>query len=208
MLERLGGTVVRRRGVVGGVTGGLLGVGRRFGAGDANLVLVVTAQDGTVDDPAVASAGQALTARLAADHQIAYAASYWTLGGAPPLRSTNGNRALVLARIAGDDTDAIDWLHDHRSAYEFTATDGTISVAVSGITAAYEEVSRTVESDLVRAERIAFPLTALGLLLVFGSVVAAGPPLLVGGIAIVATLAVLHALALVTDVSVFAINLT
>src|SRR5918999_1463482 len=98
MLERLGGTVVRRRGVVGGVTGGLLGVGRRFGAGDANLVLVVTAQDGTVDDPAVASAGQALTARLAADHQIAYAASYWTVGG-PPLRSTNGNRALVLARI-------------------------------------------------------------------------------------------------------------
>ena len=180
----------------------------RFGAGDANLVLIVTAGAGTVDDPAVVSAGQALTARLAGDPQIAYAASYWTLGGAPPLRSTNGNRALVLARIAGDDTDAIDWLHDHRFAYEFTAADGTISVAVSGITAAYEEVSRTVESDLVRAERIAFPITALGLLLVFGSAVAAALPLLVGVIAIVATLAVLHALALLTDVSVYSINLT
>ena len=180
----------------------------RFGAGDANLVLIVTSVGGTVDEPAVAAAGQALTARLAADPQIAYAASYWTLGGAPPLRSTNGSRALVLARIAGDDTDAIDWLHDHRSAYEYTAADGTISVAVSGITAAYEEVSRTVESDLVRAERIAFPITALGLLLVFGSVVAAALPLLVGVIAIVATLAVLHALALLTDVSVYSINLT
>jgi putative drug exporter of the RND superfamily len=180
----------------------------RFGAGDANVVLIVTAGGGQVDDPAVAAAGQALTARLAADPQIAYAASYWTLGGAPPLRSTDGNRALVLARIAGDDTDAIDWLHDHRSAYEFTAADGAISVAVSGITAAYEEVSRTVESDLVRAEQIAFPITALGLLLVFGSVVAAALPLLVGVIAIVATLAVLHALALLTDVSVYSINLT
>ena len=192
----------------------------RFGAGDANLVLIVTAGSGQIDDPTVAAAGQALTARLAADPQIAYAASYWTLGGAPPLRSTNGNRALVLARIAGDDTDAIDWLHDHRSAYEFTAADrmfstkggpgeaGGISVAVSGITAAYEEVSRTVESDLVRAEQIAFPITALGLLLVFGSVVAAALPLLVGVIAIVATLAVLHALALLTDVSVYSINLT
>ncbi|MGH9011192.1 MAG: MMPL family transporter, partial [Acidimicrobiia bacterium] len=180
----------------------------RFGAGDANLVLIVTAGGGRVDDPAVAAAGKDLTARLAADPQIAYAASYWTLGGAPPLRSTNGNRALVLARIAGDDTDAIDWLHDHRSAYEFTAADGTISMAVSGITAAYEEVSRTVESDLVRAERIAFPITALGLLLVFGSAVAAALPLLVGVIAIVATLAVLHALALATDVSVYSINLT
>ena len=180
----------------------------RFGAGDANLVLIVTAGSGKVDDPAVAAAGQALTTRLAADPQIAYAASYWTLGGAPPLRSTNGERALVLARIAGDDTDAIDWLHDHRSAYEFTAADGAISVAVSGITAAYEEVGRTVESDLVRAERIAFPITALGLLLVFGSVVAAALPLLVGVIAIVATLAVLHALAALTDVSVYSINLT
>ena len=180
----------------------------RFGAGDANLVLIVTAGAGTVDDPAVASSGQALTARLAADPQITYAASYWTLGGAPPLRSTDGNRALVLARIAGDDTDAIDWLGDHRSAYEFTAADGTISVAVSGITAAYEEVGRTVESDLVRAERIAFPIIALGLLLVFGSAVAAALPLLVGVIAIVATLAVLHALALLTDVSVYSINLT
>ena len=180
----------------------------RFGAGDANLVLIVTAGGGKVDDPAVAAAGQSLTARLAADPQIAFAASYWTLGGAAPLRSTNGNRALVLARIDGDDTDAIDWLHDHRSAYEFTAADGTISVAVSGITAAYEEVGRTVESDLVRAERIAFPITALGLLLVFGSLVAAALPLLVGVIAIVATLAVLHALALMTDVSVYSINLT
>jgi len=180
----------------------------RFGAGDANLVLVVTAPGGSVDDPAVVAAGQALTARLTGDPQIAYAASYWTLGGAPPLRSSGGNRALVLARIAGDDTDAIDWLHEHRSFYEFTAADGTVSVAVSGITAAYEEVSRTVESDLVRAERIAFPITALGLLLVFGSAVAAALPLLVGAIAIVATLAVLHALALLTDVSVYSINLT
>jgi len=180
----------------------------RFGAGDANLVLIVTAGSGRVDDPAVAAAGQDLTARLAADPKIAYAASYWTLGGAPPLRSATGNRALVLARIAGDDTDAIDWLGDHRSAYEFTAADGTITVAVSGITAAYEEVSRTVESDLGRAERIAFPITALGLLVVFGSVVAAALPLLVGVIAIFATLAVLHALALMTDVSVYSINLT
>src|SRR5882762_6520009 len=180
----------------------------RFGAGDANLVLIVTARGGSVDDPAVASEGRALTAQLTADHRIAYAASYWTLGGAPPLRSKAGNRALVLARIAGEDTDAIDWLHQHRSAYEFTSADGKVSVAVSGITAAYEEVGRTVESDLGRAERIAFPITALGLLLVFGSAVAAALPLMVGVIAIVATLAVLRLFALVTDVSVYSINLT
>ncbi|HEV2870652.1 MAG TPA: MMPL family transporter, partial [Actinomycetota bacterium] len=36
-----------------------------FGAGDPNLVLLVTAKGGQVDDPAVAAAGQALTRRLA-----------------------------------------------------------------------------------------------------------------------------------------------
>src|SRR5947208_13808860 len=45
----------------------------RFGAGDANLVVIVTAN--AVDDPAVAAEGRALTARLAGDPPIADAAS-------------------------------------------------------------------------------------------------------------------------------------
>src|SRR3989442_199349 len=65
-----------------------------------------------------------------------------------------------------------------------------------------------VLADHARSERIVFPVSAVGLLLVFGSAVAAALPVLVGVIAIVATLAVLHALALMTDVSVYSINLT
>jgi putative drug exporter of the RND superfamily len=237
MLERLAAGVVRRRLLVLAVTAGLVvaaglfGSGafgavksggftnpdaessraarllaQRFGQGSPNLVLVVTARSGGVDSPGVAAAGRVLTEHLTADPGIEFAASYWTLGSPPPLRSKGGNRALVLARIAGEDDDAIRWLGDHRKQYQ--GDNGTVTVAVSGITAAYEEVGRTVESDLGRAERIAFPITALGLLVVFGSAVAAGLPLALGVIAIVATLAVLHALALVTSVSIYSINLT
>ena len=50
--------------------------------------------------------------------------------------------------------------------------------------------SRTVsEADLRRSELISLPLAALALLLVFGSVVAAGVPLVVGGAAVVVALA-------------------
>src|SRR5918993_278700 len=42
-----------------------------FGAGDPNLVLLVTAKGGQVDDPAVAAAGEALTRRLAAEPGLA-----------------------------------------------------------------------------------------------------------------------------------------
>ena len=45
------------------------------------------------------------------------------------------------------------------------------------------------EADLRRSELISLPLAALALLLVFGSVVAAGVPLVVGGAAVVVALA-------------------
>ena len=237
MLERLAIAVVHRRRLVLAVTvallaaaavfgSGLLGavksggfadpsaesseatrvLSERFGQGDANLVLVVTAGGGDVDAPEAAAAGAALTQRLAATPGIDSAASYWTLGSAPPLRSTGGDKALVLSHIGGDDDARINWVEEHKD--EFVSAHGPVSVRIAGIAAAYEEVSRTVEADLTRAEALAFPITALALLLVFGSAVAAALPLAVGAIAIVGTLAALRLVTLVTDVSVFSINLT
>src|SRR5919108_1693786 len=49
-----------------------------FGTGDPNLVLVVTATRGDVDDPAVARRGRELSRRLAAEPDLAQVASYWT----------------------------------------------------------------------------------------------------------------------------------
>src|SRR5947207_14945038 len=69
-----------------------------------NVVLLVTAKNGNVDDPAVATAGQRLTADLAGQPSIGgLAFSYWSIPGAVPLKSNKGNQALVLARIAGSD---------------------------------------------------------------------------------------------------------
>ena len=78
-------------------------VEERFGQGDPNLVFLVTASSGNVDDAVVASAGRALTDRLAEEEGVALAVSYWTLGNAPPLKSKQGHQALVLARLSGSD---------------------------------------------------------------------------------------------------------
>ena len=72
----------------------------------------------------------------------------------------------------------------------------------------FNEVGITIEEDLVRAESIAFPLTAIALVIVFGSVVAAGLPLAIGIVSVLGTFALLHLIALATDVSVYSINLT
>jgi len=55
---------------------------------------------------------------------------------------------------------------------------------------------------------ITFPIVAILLVLVFGSAVAAGLPLAVAAISVVGTFLVLFLLTLVTDVSIFSINLT
>ncbi len=56
-------------------------VEQRFGQGDPDMVLLVTAKDGrNVDDPAVAAAGAALTAELGGEPDVVQSVSYWTLG--------------------------------------------------------------------------------------------------------------------------------
>ena len=162
-----------------------------FGTGDPNLVLLVTAKGGQVDDPAVAAAGEALTRRLAAEPDLAQVVSYWATG-APALKSTDGSQALVLGRITGDEEGL-----DERAAAltgAYARDDATLRVQVGGQAQVFREVGEQVESDLARAEIIAVPITLLLLVLVFGSAVAGALPLAVGGFAIVGTLLVLRVL--------------
>ncbi|HVF32870.1 MAG TPA: MMPL family transporter [Acidimicrobiales bacterium] len=180
-----------------------------FETGAPNVVLLVTAAAGTagVDDPAVAERGQALTAELAATPKLADAVSYWSIGGAPPLRSTDGRQALVLGRVAGDE----DALRDaaERIAERFGGRDdGVVSVGVGGFGETFRAITEQAEADLQKAEALSMPVTLLLLLLVFGSAVAAALPLGVGIVAVLGTFLVLTVFTAFTQVSVFALNLT
>ncbi len=79
--------------------------------------------------------------------------------------------------------------------------------AVGGPLPAFQEVNEHVESDLIRAELIAFPLLFLASLWVFRSAVAALLPMLVGGLTIVISLVGLRLVNETVDISVFALNL-
>ena len=64
--------------------------------------MLVTARSGTVDDPAVAAAGAALTERLAAQPGVGDVWSYWSPGAPPTLAAEDRRHALVLAWVPGD----------------------------------------------------------------------------------------------------------
>jgi RND superfamily putative drug exporter len=176
-----------------------------FGTGDPNLVLLVTAARGGVDDPAAARAGQDLTRRLAAEPDLAQVASYWSTG-APSLKSGDGRQALVLGRVTGDEQALDERARQLTAAYSADGPD--VRVQVGGQIQVYREVGDQVERDLARAEGIAVPITLLLLVVVFGSAVAGMLPLAVGGVAIVGTLLLLRLLGDLTDVSIYALNLT
>ena len=177
-----------------------------FGAGNPDVVLLLTADGGSVDDPAAAADGVALAERVRATEGVGEVVTYWELGSPTPLRSTDGTQALAFVRLEGDEAERLELAGDLR--HDLAGPSGSLTVAVGGESAVFSEVNEVIEEDLVLAETIAFPITLVLLVLVFGSVVSALLPLAIGGIAIVGTFATLEVIARLTDVSIFALNFT
>jgi RND superfamily putative drug exporter len=179
-----------------------------FDTGSADLVAIVTASGGDVDADDVVAAGSALTAELAAIEGTDDVASYWSLGAPAPLRSTEGDRALVLMRFPGaeEDPERIATIETIIDEYSGLQRDG-ITVGLAGAEPVFAAIGETIKGDLARAEMIAVPLTLLLLLFVFGGLVAAGLPVLVGAVSVFGAFMVLWTVTLFTNVSIFSINL-
>lgn len=187
-----------------------------FGSGTPTYVLLVDANDaeplapdgsGTpaVDSEEVAAAATRVEERLRADPDVAEVVSYWSFQRVAPLRTRDGTAALIVARLEGDEDAQQDTAA--RLDRELLGDDGTITVSSSGLASMFHAVSARIEKDLTTAETIAFPLTLILLILVFGGLIAAGLPLVVGVVSIIGTFLTLSLITLFTDVSLFSINL-
>ena len=82
-----------------------------------------------------------------------------------------------------------------------------LTVELAGGPAFYGDVQTVSEADLQRSELISLPLAAIALVVVFGSVVAAGVTLVVGGSAVIVGLAAIFLVASVMPMSIFVLNL-
>jgi RND superfamily putative drug exporter len=178
-----------------------------FASGDPNLILEVSAPAG-IDSAAAQATGQRITAALQHSPQVEQVSSYWNLpaAAAANLRSKDGTAALVVALIGGDDDTA-----PKRAEAIYKPLLGTangVTVSAGGQLATISTINKLVKTDLTRSEMIAIPLTAIALTWVFGSLIAALLPLIVGLFAIVGTMAGLRALAAFTQVSIYSLNMT
>ena len=83
-----------------------------------------------------------------------------------------------------------------------------LQTSIGGGPVFYEDIQSVSERDLRRAEMLAFPFAVIALLLVFRSVIAAVLPALVGGGAVIVSLALIFGLGQITTLSIFVLNIT
>jgi putative drug exporter of the RND superfamily len=79
---------------------------------------------------------------------------------------------------------------------------------VTGAPAVYQDLEAASNEDVKEAEKYAFPFAVLILILAFGTLVAAGVPVLIGGASVVTALATLYFIASIYDMSVFTLTLS
>lgn len=174
-----------------------------FGQRAPNLTLLVTAPDG-VDSPAARAAGAALSERLAGEEGVTGVTSYWTTGQPAELRSRDSRSALVLASIPGDDTAVDKRVADLMPAY--TGMFDGLEVKVGGNATLQHELIVQGQKDAEKSQGIAFPVTLVLLVLIFGSVVAALLPLVVAVVTIMSCLGFMWLLAGVTTLSSLSVS--
>ncbi|MCC7369626.1 MAG: MMPL family transporter [Chloroflexi bacterium] len=82
-----------------------------------------------------------------------------------------------------------------------------LTTTLTGAPVFFSDIQSVTERDLRRAEFISFPFAGLALILVFGSLVAAAIPAVIGGTAVIATLGAVVVITRFTDISIFAMSL-
>ncbi len=171
-----------------------------FGQGGSSVVVLFNAP-GRTDAASPAFQGQLAQALapLKSDARVASVVGYAQTGSSAFV-SKSGDAAWALVKLNVSDDKAISVVDDIRKEI---ATPAGMSVQLTGSAALSEAQTKQSETDLSRAESVSLPIALFILLLVFGSLIAAGLPLTVAGLTIPTTLAAIYFVAQHTLMSIF-----
>jgi uncharacterized membrane protein YdfJ with MMPL/SSD domain len=168
---------------------------------DPGVIALVSSGD--VRSPAARQRVDSVAAELRAQPDVASVASFYATHD-PAMVARDGRSTYVVAYFKA--------LSDKRISDDAKLIESRFSsqhdVELGGSAIADAQVNTRVGNDLARAELLAFPFIFVLSLIFFRSVVASLLPPLLGGLAILGTFFLLRVLSTVTDLSVFALNLT
>lgn len=174
-----------------------------FNQTDPEVVLVVD-MGRSVDDPQSSVNANLITEKLLSTKGVKTVTSYYSVGRPKELRSTDGMAIYMFVKLEDDAKQAAvaQVISDEIGGNHYGAT-----IYVAGWAPITSEINHVIEQDLVKAESVAVPLTLLLMIFVFGSVVAAGLPLMIAGLTILGSFFFVWLSSLFTDTSTFSVNL-
>lgn len=173
-----------------------------FGGNSANaLMVVVHSSDQTVASPAMAATIAKVTKTLEADGAISQVV--------PPMPgqtiSRDGRTAIVMGGAAENATEMVRAADRLKEPLAEDAAAG-VTVNLTGASGMWSDFNEANRSAMMKSELLSWPVTLAILVLAFGALVAAGLPLLLTILGLVATAGGLYLTTLMFDVSIWAMN--
>ncbi|WKD59967.1 MMPL family transporter [Corynebacterium caspium] len=135
--------------------------------------------------------------------EVSHITSYFSTKNTS-LLSADGHYAFAAIGLKGDGEQTLKDFRAIQNDLENLPTPPGVNIHIAGATAVADALDTGMSKDISRAEVVALPLVGLLLLVVFGSLVAALMPLVVGVLSIIGSLGILSLLAGVAQVNVFA----
>ena len=158
----------------------------------------------SADDPLSQTVATAFADRLNEYPEVEKLDSYYSSGKPASLKSTDGTAVYFFINL----DDKINQAQVATAMQdEFGGGFNEASVYLAGMVAVTSELNAMISSDLALAETIALPIMLLLMIFVFGSLIAAGLPLMVGALSIIGSFFFVWVATLFTDTSVFSANL-
>lgn len=171
---------------------------REFGGFSSQSAVVVVQSDTlTAEDPAFQQAIAAATGVLAAEPNLAPAA--------PAQVSPGGNVAMVQAGSLVNPTESVRTAADIAGDIAALSTDD-ITVALTGSPAFWADFNDVNREGMMKAEMLTWPVTAVILILAFGTLAAAGLPLVLTAAGLISAMGILFGITQVTDLSIWSLN--
>ena len=175
-----------------------------LGVKDPGVVLIVDGGNASIHE--ISSTALTIEGEVKKESGVDRTLSYWSAGNAPQLASKDGKAGYIFVYLTSTQMDkATSTAAILQSKYDKQIDN--VRVYATGYSIFAHSVNSRISKDLAKSESIAIPLTFIALAFVFGGLIAAGMPLVVGVSAILGSFFLVWLISLTTDVSIFALNL-
>ena len=177
-------------------------IDRNFqGLSSSALMVVVHSPDKTVSDPAFQRALASTQRVLKADRRVKS-----VVAPRPGVSiSRDGHTAIVQAGAAADANTMVRAADDLKTQLHRLQGDG-VQVSLTGASGMWSDFNTANRTAMMRSELFSWPVTMVILVLAFGSLVAAGLPLMLTILGLVASAGSLYLATQLLDVSIWAMN--